>query len=247
MFSEDDVDAVNRRMDELMLKANGSAVIDRHEFCPFHPEAAVELYRQDSELRKPKPGMILAAAESLALDLGRSWVIGDAPRDVEAGKAAGCRAILLKPAGVAESPAAAAGLTAEPDAIVSSLKDAIDFIERSAHNNGGNAPGGDEPTAAPATPRRATKAPAQEQPPASRLEQLAEQILLELRRRNEHASQPAEFSVSKLLAGVVQVAALAALILSYVNYKDDSFLGLLLAAIYLQTLTIALLVMGRSG
>src|SRR5438445_6988353 len=34
---------------------------DRHEFCPFHPDASIEKYRQESELRKPKPGMIISA------------------------------------------------------------------------------------------------------------------------------------------------------------------------------------------
>ena len=95
MFGEDMVHAVNARMDEMLLDANPAAVVDRHEFCPFHPEAIVEAYRQDSPLRKPRPGMIVQAAEKLALDLSRSWAIGDAPSDVEAGHAAGCRTILV--------------------------------------------------------------------------------------------------------------------------------------------------------
>src|SRR5215471_10199215 len=41
MFGEDDVDAVNRRIDQMLKMASSSAVIDRHEFCPFHPEATV--------------------------------------------------------------------------------------------------------------------------------------------------------------------------------------------------------------
>ena len=89
MFSEEDVQAVNARTDELLRSENPAAVIDRHEFCPFHPEGTVEAYRQESDRRKPKPGMILAAADKLALDLSRSWVVGDAARDIEAGKAAG--------------------------------------------------------------------------------------------------------------------------------------------------------------
>ena len=46
-------------------------------------------YRQDSDLRKPKPGMILQAERQLALDLPRSWVVGDAPRDIDAGQGRG--------------------------------------------------------------------------------------------------------------------------------------------------------------
>ena len=56
MFGEDAVHAVNAKMDEQLLDANPASVIDRHEFCPFHPEAIVEAYRQDSTLRKPRPG-----------------------------------------------------------------------------------------------------------------------------------------------------------------------------------------------
>src|SRR5215218_5779898 len=106
MFTEEAVHAVNHRLDEMLLDDNAHAVIDRHEFCPFHPEAAVERYREDSDLRKPKPGMILQAERQLALDLSRSWVVGDAPRDVDAGKAAGCRTVLVRDRSLKNSPAA---------------------------------------------------------------------------------------------------------------------------------------------
>src|SRR3954467_3542540 len=128
MFSEDAVRAVNRRLDEVLLADNGAAVIDRHEYCPYLPDASIEAYRQDSDLRKPKPGMILKAAEKLALDLSRSWVVGDAPRDIEAGKAAGCRTILFHSPDLPQSPAASANVAAKPDQIVSSLTEAVDFI-----------------------------------------------------------------------------------------------------------------------
>src|SRR5438128_1119773 len=77
MFDEDTVRLVNTRMEEELLRANPDATIDCQEFCPFHPEGTVEEYRRESELRKPKPGMILAAARKLDLDLASSWVIGD--------------------------------------------------------------------------------------------------------------------------------------------------------------------------
>jgi D-glycero-D-manno-heptose 1,7-bisphosphate phosphatase len=47
------------------------------------------------ECRKPRPGMILALAGELGLDLERSWVIGDSLTDMQAGGAAGCRTVLL--------------------------------------------------------------------------------------------------------------------------------------------------------
>src|SRR3954468_3474211 len=115
MFSEEDVQAVNSRMDELLIAENPGAVIDRHEFCPFHPEGTVDVYARESDRRKPRPGMILSAAEKLALDLTRSWVIGDAGRDIAAGKAAGCRAILFTDTSLARSPAANEAPAVEPD------------------------------------------------------------------------------------------------------------------------------------
>src|SRR5690348_13519532 len=130
MFDEDAVRAVNRRMDEMLLAANGAAVIDRHEYCPYLPDASIEAYRQDSDLRKPKPGMILKAAEKLALDLSRSWVIGDAPRDIEAGKAAGCKTIWYKDTRLPPSPAARELMLTVPDAVASTLKEAVDVIAR---------------------------------------------------------------------------------------------------------------------
>jgi D-glycero-D-manno-heptose 1,7-bisphosphate phosphatase len=129
-FPEEAVHSVNTRLDEMLADANPKAVIDRHEFCPFHPEASIEKYRQDSHLRKPRPGMIHQAAEALALDLSRSWVIGDAPRDIEAGHAAGCRTILFTDSKLKASPAALAEKMVEPDYICSTLAEAMDFIER---------------------------------------------------------------------------------------------------------------------
>src|SRR2546423_3169307 len=130
LFSEEDVQAVNKRIDELLVAENAGAIVDRHEFCPFHPEGKIDVYARESDRRKPKPGMILSAADKLALDLSKSWVIGDAPRDVEAGKGAGGRAILFSDRGRQGSPAAAARSIADPDYVVGALAEAIDNIER---------------------------------------------------------------------------------------------------------------------
>ncbi len=47
------------------------------------------------DCRKPKPGLLLAAARDLTIDLRRSFVIGDRWRDIEAGRRAGCKTILI--------------------------------------------------------------------------------------------------------------------------------------------------------
>ncbi len=53
-------------------------------------------FRAACECRKPKPGMLLRAAEELGLDLAESWMIGDRVSDLEAGAAAGCRTVLVR-------------------------------------------------------------------------------------------------------------------------------------------------------
>ena len=140
MFSEEDVQAVNARMDELLIAENSGAVIDRHEFCPFHPEGTVDVYARESDRRKPKPGMILSAADKLALDLSRSWVVGDAPRDIEAGKSAGCRGILFTDTSLSKSPAADAAPAIEPDYTVTTLAEALSFIEQQTSSANESAP-----------------------------------------------------------------------------------------------------------
>ncbi|MEQ9097143.1 MAG: HAD-IIIA family hydrolase [Phycisphaerales bacterium] len=58
--------------------------------CPFHPQGIGPMsLRREHAWRKPQPGMLLAAADLFGLDLKRSWMVGDAPRDVQAGVAAG--------------------------------------------------------------------------------------------------------------------------------------------------------------
>ncbi len=96
LLTEDDLETVHQRMIDL-LAAEG-ATIDGTYYCPFidGKDAKVAAYRRKSLLRKPEAGMLLKAAEELDIDLARSWMIGDADRDMEAGRRAGCRSILLR-------------------------------------------------------------------------------------------------------------------------------------------------------
>jgi len=135
LFDEAAVQAVDRRMDELLLEANPQAKIDLHLYCPYHTAAVVEAYRHESELRKPAPGMILLAAKQLGLDLSRSWVIGDGQRDIEAGIKAGCKTILFVPRYMKQSPAALGNKVRTSDHAVASLLEAIDLIAKSRKEN----------------------------------------------------------------------------------------------------------------
>lgn len=58
-------------------------------YCPHHPSKALPEYLKDCACRKPRPGMILQAAQELSIDLSRSVMLGDKPSDVDAALAAG--------------------------------------------------------------------------------------------------------------------------------------------------------------
>lgn len=83
---------------ETLLGAEG-AYIDAIYFCPHHPDKGFEgervEYKISCDCRKPKPGMLLKAAEDFDIDLSRSWMVGDGKNDVEAGKNAGCKTVLI--------------------------------------------------------------------------------------------------------------------------------------------------------
>ena len=95
LITEEQLAAVHRRLRDLLQQEG--ADLDAIYSCPYlaGPDAVVEAYRKDSDLRKPKPGMLFKAARELGLDLPRSWMIGDRPTDIEAGRRAGCRTILI--------------------------------------------------------------------------------------------------------------------------------------------------------
>jgi D-glycero-D-manno-heptose 1,7-bisphosphate phosphatase len=64
-------------------------------YCPHHPLGSVLSLAMVCTCRKPRPGLLLKAAEHLDLDLQKSWMVGDILDDIEAGHTAGCRTILI--------------------------------------------------------------------------------------------------------------------------------------------------------
>jgi D-glycero-D-manno-heptose 1,7-bisphosphate phosphatase len=68
---------------------------DDFYFCPHFPGGKIPEYSFSCDCRKPEAGMILQAARENNLDLENSWIVGDSPKDAEAGRRAGCRTILL--------------------------------------------------------------------------------------------------------------------------------------------------------
>ena len=92
-YREEDVKIFNDEMERLL--AGEGAHIDAIYYCPHHPDAVVECYKMDCDCRKPKPGMIMQAAQKYSIDIPNSFVIGDKWSDIEAGRAAGCKTILV--------------------------------------------------------------------------------------------------------------------------------------------------------
>jgi histidinol-phosphate phosphatase family protein len=83
---EGDLADITRRMEEALLR-KGVRLAGVY-YCP-HDDA------DGCACRKPKPGLMERAARELGLDLARSFNVGDAERDIEAGKALGLRSILV--------------------------------------------------------------------------------------------------------------------------------------------------------
>ena len=82
---------------ETLLGSEGA--LDAIYYCPHHPhkgyEGEVPELKIECDCRKPKPGMMVKAADDFNIDLENSWMIGDGENDIMAGKAAGCMTALI--------------------------------------------------------------------------------------------------------------------------------------------------------
>jgi D-glycero-D-manno-heptose 1,7-bisphosphate phosphatase len=112
LVSRETVDGINRRLAEAVEASGGR--LTEFLICPHAPAEACDC-------RKPAPGLLLRARDELGVDLERAILIGDQRSDIEAARAAGCRAILIDPDGP-QRPAAAGYRTAR------SLAEAAELI-----------------------------------------------------------------------------------------------------------------------
>jgi D-glycero-D-manno-heptose 1,7-bisphosphate phosphatase len=125
IITEQALAQIHEKLKQLLAEQNSS--IDRIYYCPYHPDGVIGKFRKDSDWRKPKPGMLLTAAKEMDIDLADSWMIGNSYRDIMAGKAAGCRTILIKsslkvPVKKQDDP------NADFDAV--NLREAVNIIKR---------------------------------------------------------------------------------------------------------------------
>ena len=81
------------------LLCDGGAYLDAIYYCHHHPDKGfdgeIPELKIDCQCRKPKPGLLLKAAEDFNIDFFSSWMIGDSDSDMIAGQAAGCQTVLL--------------------------------------------------------------------------------------------------------------------------------------------------------
>jgi D-glycero-D-manno-heptose 1,7-bisphosphate phosphatase len=115
-FTEADLEPVILKIDQLL----NPAMITLHDFyyCPHLENGACDCH-------KPQPGMLLRAAREHNIDLANSWMIGDILDDVEAGKKAGCRTVLINNGNETEWLLHA---KRKPTFIVNNLKEAAELI-----------------------------------------------------------------------------------------------------------------------
>jgi D-glycero-D-manno-heptose 1,7-bisphosphate phosphatase len=85
-------DEIEEKIDSLLK--DKKVRIDKKYICYHHPKGIVPEFAFECECRKPKPGLLIRAAEELDIDLSNSVFLGDRDWDVLAGKAAGCKTIL---------------------------------------------------------------------------------------------------------------------------------------------------------
>jgi histidinol-phosphate phosphatase family protein len=125
-FEERDLGVIKEAL-TLLLHREGLRLEDCY-FCPHRSDATLPEYRRDCECRKPKPGMLLKAARQYDLRLSHSWMIGDILDDIEAGKRAGCRTILINNGN--ETEWRIERLERQPDFMASSIDEACEIVLR---------------------------------------------------------------------------------------------------------------------
>lgn len=131
-FRDEDLKKIHDKM-TTALRAQGIA-LDGIYYCPHHPA-------EQCSCRKPSPKMVLEASRSYDIELRDSYFIGDRTSDIETGKNAGCRTILVL-TGAGEEAYAALSKSQQPDHVARDLSGAVSWMldrpEKGKNNNRGS-------------------------------------------------------------------------------------------------------------
>ena len=221
IVTEETLELIHDRLEQL-LEEKGAA-LDGIYYCPFHPEGTVAKYRKSSEMRKPEPGMLLAVADEMDIDLDQSWMIGNSLDDVKAGAQAGCKTILisrssrykqLEPGGVI------------PDYKSVNMREAVNVIKKHLRSS----PPLSEPTEAPVTSAPNTELKTAVKEPQAEHEKQQDipeehhnnsntthhllNSILDQIKNTQRSDMFADFSIMRMLAGIVQMIVLLCLLIS---------------------------------
>ena len=112
LFTLADLDEVTEHVRRDVEECGGR--IDAFYYCPH-------LEDEGCDCRKPKPGLLLRAAEEMSVNLSETYMVGDFVTDILAGQAAGCKTILI----AAEAPS---DEIVRPTHVVGSLSEAVNII-----------------------------------------------------------------------------------------------------------------------
>jgi D-glycero-D-manno-heptose 1,7-bisphosphate phosphatase len=130
---ENELRRVHARLAALLRREDSAARWDDIRVCPHHPEGgpfARRRWVRTCRCRKPQPGLLLQAARDLNLDLSKSWMVGDGLNDIQAGRAAGCRTILVTKLKLEHIERFLGRGGVEPDYIVPDLLAALRVIRK---------------------------------------------------------------------------------------------------------------------
>jgi D,D-heptose 1,7-bisphosphate phosphatase len=276
MVTEKVLSEIHNRLKQLL--AEKGAFLDKIYYCPYHPDGVIARYRKESEWRKPNPGMLLAAAEEMDIDLNESWIIGNSGRDIETGFRAGCKTILIE--GPLSHHKALEPGQPKPDYKAVNIKEAVNIIKQ-CHRSVSKSkpetqnfqpnqneqitqieqPSQTEPENSnienpiSAEPEEPTELPEFEEQEsnyeqeisADRTEELLRSILRQLKSM-QRADMFGEFSITKLMAGIVQIIVLCCLLatiwfLMSPNGQDNAVFISLGFAMVLQVMSLTLYIM----
>ena len=126
IITMEQVKAVNGKIAEILGKAN--IKIERFYICPFHPDFSSP---EETSCRKPSPEMLLQASRDFNIELRNAYFIGDTKKDVESGKAANCKTVLLASEVYPDELKLLEKENNLPDFFARDFFEAVDFIVKS--------------------------------------------------------------------------------------------------------------------
>jgi D-glycero-D-manno-heptose 1,7-bisphosphate phosphatase len=122
-FSEETVQYLNNSLNNMLKEQN--AHLDGFYYCPHHPDGNIPQYAINCDCRKPLTGLIKQAfGDFPQINTEKSYVVGDKICDIELGKNAGCKSVLVK-TGYGKNEKF---LQILPDFIADDLEQAVDWI-----------------------------------------------------------------------------------------------------------------------